>query len=243
MRRNRVSCIQFIILKLLCGRNSGNPIRFVQVLCAVLINFLVTSSAREQWIDPHDMAVKKGHDIALASNSKISLEERQESTNTEENCSCLHCTDTLHVHYKRTLSILLNVLQMDQHKGNQYKGVININIPAEDYNFFNNFIQNPIEDVSQLKRVNAVLENAFSKTMFQRSTDNLTAWYEWFYFTFYNHTTGITILGLIVAWISCKLLKANWTTWRVVKTLILFAWVVDFAFTWIHLIQVILLWK
>lgn len=199
----------------------------------------MTSSAREQWIDPHDMAVKRGYDIAPESNTRINFEETQENTNIEENCSCLHCVGTLHVYYKRTLSLLLNALQMDQHKGDRYKGVININIPAEDYIFFNNFIQNPIEDVAQLKRINAILENAFSKTVFQKTSDNLTAWFQWFHFTFYNHTTGITILGLIVAWISWRLLKANWTTWRVVKTLVLFAWVVDFAFTWIHLIQVI----
>lgn len=205
------------------------------------------SFAREQWIDPHDMAVKKGFEIASGGQNKIINTDKkfllQETTenwiNNENNaCNCQQSADASLIHYRRTLSIFLNALKMDQQNADQYKGVININIPINDYNFLQNFIQSPVEDVAQLRKVNSILEGVFSRTVFQRTSDNLMAWFDWFYFTFYNHTTGITILGFVIAWLSCKLIKANWTPWRVVKTLVFFAWIVDFAFTWIHLIQV-----
>lgn len=196
----------------------------------------MSSSAREQWIDPHDMA------------PKLPTSNRQKPTNqnlltnkiqTEiDQCNCINTADdTVFIHYKRTLNILLNVLQSDL-EDNQYKGVVTINLPNEDYNFLKRFVESPAKDVTQLKKVNSILDNMFSRTVFQKTSDNFASWIHWFYFTFYNHTTGIAIVAAFVSWIAFKLLRSNWTAWRVVKTLVLFAWVTDFAFTWIHLIQV-----
>lgn len=192
----------------------------------------MASSAREQWIDPHDMATKP------SLNKITSQVNNFDSCSEIKKCNCASgAADTFYVHYKRTLSILLNVLQIDQ-SNSQYKGVLIVNMPTEDYDFLKSFIQTSAEDVTQLRKVNNILDSVFSKTLFQRTSDNFTAWMEWFYFTFYNHNTGIAILSIFVSWTSYKLLRSNWTTWRIVKTLVLFAWLIDFAFTWIHLLQV-----
>lgn len=189
----------------------------------------MSSSAREQWIDPHDMTVKQNINPQIANKDLI-------FDSSQVNCID-NVDDTLHVHYKRTLSILLNTLQIDE-ANSQYRGVVTINMSAEDYIFLKNFVQNSIEDVTQFRKINTILDNVLSKSLFQRTSDSFTSWIEWFYFTFYHHTTGIAIVGLFISWASYRLIKLNWTTWRVVKTLVLFAWVIDFAFTWIHLIQV-----
>lgn len=195
------------------------------------------SSAREQWIDPHDMAPKLPNIASQNANRNLVHSTPSETTK----CSCINNADgTLYVHYRRTLSILLNILQADQ-ADSQYKGVLSINMPVEDYDFLKNVVQSSAEDVTQLRRVNSILDNVLSRTVFQKTSDSFTAWLQWFYFTFYSYTTAIAIAGVFISWASLKLLRANWTTWRVVKTLVLFAWVMDFAFTWIHLLQVFLL--
>lgn len=194
----------------------------------------MSSSAREQWIDPHDMAPKLPSVVSQGANGNLATSSPTEIIK----CNCNSNADgTLYVHYRRTLSILLNILQADL-ADNQYKGVISVNMPLEDYNFLRNFVQSSVEDATQLRKVNSILDSVLSRTAFQKTAESFTEWLQWFYFTFYNYTTGIGIVALFMSWASFKLLRANWTTWRVVKTLVLFAWVVDFAFTWIHLLQV-----
>lgn len=199
----------------------------------------MSSSAREQWIDPHDMAPKLPNIVSQSANGNLATSPPTEIIK----CNCNSNADgTLYVHYRRTLSILLNVLQADL-ADNQYKGVFSVNMPLEDYDFLKNFVQSSVEDTAQLRKVNSILDSVLSRTVFQRTSESLTAWLQWFYFTFYNHTTGIGIVALFMSWASFKLLRANWATWRVVKTLVLFAWLVDFAFTWIHLLQVFLFYS
>lgn len=175
--------------------------------------------------------------IPTASRQSLNTNFAPTLPNKITKCDCKNADDTLYVHYRRTLSILLKVLQVD-HVDSQYKALITVNMPMEDYNFLQNFVENSVEDITQLRKVNSILDSVFTKTLLQKSSDSFLAWLQWLYFTFYNHTTGIAIAAVFISWFSYKLLRLKWTAWRVVKTLVLFAWIIDFAFTWIHLIQV-----
>lgn len=200
------------------------------ILCVLIPTF-----AREQWIDPHDMTVD-ATDFSVTNNA-IAI------TNKEGGCDCSKCAEnTLHVHYKRTIGLLLNAVKSGEVES-LYKGVIEISIQQDDYNFLKNIVQSSTDDVAHFKRVNSILENVLSKSVYEKTSDNIMGWLEWLYFTFYNYTTGIAIVGLFVTWVSYKLLQAKLTIWKIVTTLLLFAWVVDLAFTWIHLIQVKMLTK
>lgn len=208
-------------------------------MCVVLCNFLISSSAREQWIDPHDMTIKPESGLKIKGKPASRDVNIDDVNNQASNCNCSSCIEpALRIHYQRTLSILLNAIEKNPDVNNQYVGVIHVNIATDDYNFLKAFVESFGEDVGELRRLNSILEKIFSETWLEKTSHNIAAWTWWFYFTFYNHTTGIVFIGLAIAWISYKLLKANLTLWNVVKTLFLFAWVVDFAFTWIHLIQV-----
>lgn len=186
---------------------------------------------REVWIDPHDM------NIDLSSKLHSALID---GYCENKNCQCPDVDNRyVYSHYRRTISRILKAVTYNRNDENHYRGTIELNIKQEDYDFLNAFAKGSDESPEAFRAVDKILDGIFKVPSHKFFAEALLTWTDHLYFTFYNRTTGILIASLFVVFVSYKLLRASFTLWTVIKYIIFVAWVLDSAFTWNRLLQVL----
>lgn len=184
-----------------------------------LIALIVTTPVfgKTEWVDPFDMNTVDPTESASC----------KRSMTTTTNVSFLY--------YKRIIRLLLETAVLRE---DEYKGQVNIRIPIDKYGILKDFMDQKLEDAVTLQAVDKILSYALTKTHYEKYAEEVVSWIDRLYFAFYTRQAGVIASCLVCVFVCYKLLRANLTIGYVVKYLLFLGWVVDFAFTWINLLQV-----
>lgn len=139
--------------------------------------------------------------------------------------------------YKRSLNMILNLMQID-HDKSTYNGQIYLELSVDDFNLLKSFAKSDDHNVDMFHRVDTILSQVYSKSLMTSMLDKFNYWFDTFYMNICNRRTFIIMASLLVIYISYKLLKANLTLTSTIKHLLFLAWLVDYVFTWLHLLEV-----
>lgn len=205
-------------------------VTFLVLLCATIFVACVAQD-RSKWVDPHDMNLETEH-LPLV-----------HDRNTDYECECpaqKTCgPNHSFFHYKRLIGLLLSTVYLDRSDGmSNYAGILKLNLKAEDYDLLKSVVRSTEEDEQVFRKVDEVLSRVLIKPKHEVLVELFSDWTDKIYFTVFNRTTGMLVVCVVVLYCSYRLLKAEWGLLMVVKFLVFISWVVDFGFTWMHLLQV-----
>lgn len=209
----------------------------------LLILFTAKASSRTEWKDPHDMSAVL---TTLNKNSDFygekTLEIYQDNTVDNEHQKHCHKWQTtaekyMLVHYKRLINQILQVVKFDKVDRNIYKGLVNLNIHVDDYEYLKQFAESSEVSESNFRRIDDILSRQFETTSANKLFDAYLSWTDHLYLKIFNSQTMVLLACVFALVVSYKLLKAHFTVWTVVKYLLLLFWITDIYFTWMSLLQ------
>lgn len=161
-------------------------------------------------------------------------------SNTQEQDTELECPGKNHIAvmlYKRSLNMVLNLMQINEEQS-MYNGQIDLTISVDDFNFIKAFVKNKEESADLFHKIDDILSRLYKKAMTTSMLESVQFWFDNFYYNFLNPRTMIFVTFLIILYISYKLISARLTLFSIFKHLLFLAWIVDYAFVWLHLLQV-----
>lgn len=158
-------------------------IHFQVVLCFFIIVTLTdVTNAREEWIDPHDLNIK------IKSRLKTDDEDRKFC-----DCNNKFSKDQSTSHLKKLITMITSMTHFDRNS-DIYKGVIDIQLNIDDYDFLRNLVTTDLHDVHVLSKLSTVLDKSLVKSIY--STYFFTIG-EYLYLAL-NDGNTLLLLGLIV---------------------------------------------
>lgn len=209
----------------------------------LLILFAAKASCRTEWKDPHDMsevltALDKNSDFYGEKMLKIYPDNTLDA-NSENHCHKLQTTAEKYIliHYKRLVYQILQMVKFDKEDQNTYKGLVNLNIHVDDYDYLKDFTESSEISENTFRKINDILSRQFETRSANKLFDTYLTWTDHLYLKIFNSQTMVLTACLFALVISYKLLKAHFTVWTVVKYLLLLFWIVDTYFTWMSLLQ------
>lgn len=153
------------------------------VLCFFIIVTLTdVTNAREEWIDPHDLNIK------IKSRLKTDDEDRKFC-----DCNNKFSKDQSTSHLKKLITMITSMTHFDRNS-DIYKGVIDIQLNIDDYDFLRNLVTTDLHDVHVLSKLSTVLDKSLVKSIY--STYFFTIG-EYLYLAL-NDGNTLLLLGLIV---------------------------------------------
>lgn len=189
-------------------------------LLIIILYYTKPALSKTEWVDPYDMNTFE---------QKTSLTPSQ---NSDKQCMT---SDLLFTYYKRIVRHLLQTLAKDEAG---FKGELAVKLSAEDHAILKQFLGSTLEDRLLIQNVDKILEKGLGKSTLEKYSEEVISYIDRFYFMCCNRYGLILTACLFVLFVAYKLLQADLTIGYVVKYLLFLAWVVDFAFTWINLLQV-----
>lgn len=194
-----------------------------------LLFILFCNTLAGQWMDPHDMDTKYVKDSSQYANQV--LEEQNSKYNSVQPVA----DDITFAYLKRVVSLLLSSATSDDQ--NILTGKYSFEKDGENYAFLMKFTSTEKNDLENLRQLDAVLKNAFSKKFSEHFMDNLVNPN-----TFFRQLLSNEILTIIAACIALYifyyLLKTNFTFWYIFRYFLFMIWIIDYAFRYQSLLEV-----
>ena len=176
------------------------------------------------WIDPFDM---NDHDVVRPHGE----------------CTCPRNENTVHEthvlsHYGRVANLLLSFVAPDAGDEGTYSGRIDLHVSADDYRTLKDFTKGTKREAGDLQAATHILENMFERPAMEEYAEAFMSWTDHLVFLFFNRNTCILLVVSVILVVSYKLLVAKFSVVSVTVYLVFLGWVVDFAYTWIRMLQV-----
>lgn len=143
-------------------------------------------------------------------------------------------------YYKRMINLILSSVIVENSDLNTYKGRLFVDISLDDYKFLRKFSSVNMQEPLTLQKVDQIVTKIFTKSTIDEISDVLIYWSDYIYLAAFNRTTGVYLAVIFILIIVYKLLKASYTPYQVVIYLMFLGYLLDFAFTWKRLLQVII---
>lgn len=193
---------------------------FLHYLLIITLYYPKAAFSKTEWVDPYDMNTFE---------QKTSLTTSQ---NSDKQCMTSNLSFT---YYKRVVRHLLHSLIEDE---DGFEGELAIKLSLEDHAILKQFLGSKLEDRILIEKVDKILEKGLSKSVLENYSKVVISYIDHLYFACWNRYGLILTTCLFILFVTYKLLQADLSIGYVVKYLLFLAWVVDFAFTWINLLQV-----
>lgn len=195
--------------------------------CILLASIVVIPVLGEtEWVDPVDM-------------------NDNTTPDPTESEACKHCiatstTNLSFLYYKRIIRQLVEatVLHESVLQESEYKGQVKIRIPIDTYGILKDFMGKKLEDARTLRTIDKILSEVVTKNDDEKYAEAVLAWIGRLDFAVYTRHAGVIAGCLVCAFVAYKLLQAKVAGEYITMYMLFLAWIVDFAFTWINLIQV-----
>lgn len=161
-------------------------------------------------------------------------------SNLHEKNLQLDCSAMNHIAvilYKRSLNMVLNLMKINE-DNSIYNGQVYLTVSVDDFKFLKRFAVSKEDDIDLFHKADDILSKIYKKKIMTSMFDSLQFWFDNLYFQFFNRRTLIFVTLLIVLYIFYKLVNAKLTLFSIFKHLLFLAWIVDFLFVWLHLLQV-----
>lgn len=202
-----------------------------------IIIFCLTSVLADQWVDPHNMntnaKAKYVKPILKKSQSTSSIGligEEPPVDNSFRLCSA---------NLRRIISVLLKSAYLDKRDPELYKGHIQFNIKAHDYDILLNFGKEEDLGVEQFRQLDTIFSESFKKRYVDAYRHELRQFGDKFYSAIFN-IESLWIMGVpFLLYIVYQLFKNDFSFLYVAKYLIMLVLIVDFGYRYKHLLQVI----
>lgn len=160
------------------------------------------------------------------------------NTSIDRKTECPNENSMAVIFYKRSVNMVLNLLKMDGDQST-YNGQIYLTISAEDFNFLKAFAAKDEDDnIDLFHKADSILSRVYAKSTMTTILERFQFWFDNIYMNFCNRRSMIFVAFLIIVFLSYKLLRAKLTLLSTIKHLLFMAWIVDFIFIWLHLLQV-----
>ncbi|XP_044754750.1 uncharacterized protein LOC123313795 isoform X2 [Coccinella septempunctata] len=173
--------------------------------------------AREEWVDPHDM------------NIRINPVRKEiiKKTNNEESYSC-DCNNNFYKdessnHLRKVVSLLTDMTYFD--RGSYvYRGIIDINLNADDYDFLKKYVSADWNEDFVLSQLSAVLEKSLGKSIYNSFTIG-----EYIYLTIFNENILLCLGLLILSYVLWKIQPHNYKLTTLFKLFFPLVYLSDFV--------------
>lgn len=200
-----------------------------------LLLILFSNSLAREWIDPHDMDTK--HVIKDSSQDTNQLLEKPEEQNSKSHCLQPAADDITFVYLKRVISLLLSSATSDDQDISKLKGKYFFNKDGEDYTFLMKFTSSEKNDPQELRKLDSVLKDAFSKK-FSESVLDILVTTNIFFSQLLNADTLTIMAACTALYIFYHLLKTNFSFGYIFKYFLFIIWIIDYAFRYQNLSEV-----
>lgn len=171
----------------------------------------------QTFIDPHEMP-----SVVLSKNGEFSA------------CSNIF-TDR---YYKRLVNMMINSLSEDPDAPDTYRGDVIFNVDKGDFEYLKKFAECGENDLKDYQNVDKIISNMLTMRPYQYDSSIMMSSVDLALAILEDKRTYLILLVLFVIMLIYKLLKARFTVRYMFSYLLLVIWIVDFAFTWKHLLQV-----
>lgn len=199
----------------------------------------------QQWMDPMDMNVKKPDKWIDPMDISPSDEYAKYSTNPSSLLKSLNnkdsdgkaCMAETEIYFKRTINMILNSVQEDKTKHDEFTGHLCFEIDMDDYEYLKSFADGMNND-NDLAKIDDILQRILLKPTNQKIQEFLESWFHRFLSLILSRKGIICIISFVYCYVIYKLIKENFKISYIIKIILLNLLIIDFLFIWIRLGQV-----